>query len=134
MHTIAQLKTGELKGIKRLQLSENITEFPMEILTLADSLEILDLSNNQLSSLPNEITQLTHLKIIFASNNNFTVLPRVLSLCPLLEMISFKSNQIIEVPAESLQLRWLILTYNNKLMRVQHLYYRWEIRIKCQTK
>ena len=114
MHTIAQLKAGELKGIKRLQLSENLTEFPMEILTLADSLEILDLSNNELSSLPDEIAQLTQLKIIFASNNNFTILPSVLGLCPLLEMIGFKSNQITEVPAESLpsQLRWLILTDN----------------------
>ncbi|TEW49258.1 leucine-rich repeat-containing protein kinase family protein [Psychromonas algicola] len=114
MHTIEQLKAGELKGIKRLQLSENLTTFPMEILSLADSLEILDLSNNQLSSLPDEIAQLTQLKIIFASNNQFTSLPSVLGLCPLLEMIGFKSNQITEVPAESLPLtlRWLILTDN----------------------
>jgi hypothetical protein len=114
LQTIAQLKAGELKGIKRLQLSENLTEFPMEILTLVDSLEILDLSNNQLSSLPDELTQLTKLKIIFASNNCFTTLPSVLGLCPLLEMIGFKSNQIQEVPAASLpkQLRWLILTDN----------------------
>ena len=114
MHSIAQLKAGKLTGIKRLQLSENLTEFPMEILTLADSLEILDLSNNQLSTLPDEIKKLTHLKIIFVSNNCFKVLPTALGGCPLLEMVGFKSNQIQEVPAESLplQLRWLILTDN----------------------
>jgi hypothetical protein len=114
LHSLAQLKAGKLTGIKRLQLSENLTEFPMEILTLADSLEILDLSNNQLSTLPDEINQLTHLKIIFVSNNCFKVLPTALGGCPLLEMVGFKSNQIQEVPAESLplQLRWLILTDN----------------------
>ena len=114
MHSIAQLKAGKLTGIKRLQLSENLTVFPMEILTLADSLEILDLSNNQLSTLPDEIKQLINLKIIFVSNNCFKVLPTALGGCPLLEMVGFKSNQIQEVPAESLphQLRWLILTDN----------------------
>ena len=114
MHTTAQLKTGELKGIKRLALSEQLTTFPMDILTLADSLEVLDLSNNQLSSLPKEISQLIHLKIIFASNNQFKTLPETLGLCPKLEMVGFKSNKITEVPEGSLpmQLRWLILTDN----------------------
>ena len=115
MQTLAQLKAGKLTGTKRLTLSENLTEFPMEILTLADSLEILDLSNNQLKCLPNEIQQLTQLKIIFASNNLFDVLPTALGLCPLLEMVGFKSNRIKEVPADSLPLllRWLILTDNH---------------------
>lgn len=63
MHTLAQLQSGELQGITRLQLSEQLTEFPKEILSLADSLEILDLSNNQLTTLPNEINQLSKLKI-----------------------------------------------------------------------
>lgn len=65
MHTLAQLQSGELQGITRLQLSEQLTEFPKEILSLADSLEILDLSNNQLTTLPNEINQLSKLKIFF---------------------------------------------------------------------
>lgn len=114
MHTLAQLKAGQLGQITRLQLSENLTEFPVEILALADSLEILDLSNNQLSHLPDSITQLHKLKIIFASNNQFTELPAILGQCPNLEMIGFKSNQIKHVPNESLppKLRWLILTDN----------------------
>lgn len=114
MHTLSQLKSGELAGIRRLQLSDNLTSFPLEILSLADSLEILDLSNNQLSSLPKELAQLTKLKIIFASNNCFTTLPEVLGDCPNLEMVGFKSNQINQVPADSLpaKLRWLILTDN----------------------
>ena len=114
MQTLAQLKSGELSGIKRLSLSENLTSFPIEILSLADSLEILDLSNNQLTSLPQELAQLSKLKIIFASNNLFEILPEVLGQCVNLEMLGFKSNNINRVPANSLpaRLRWLILTDN----------------------
>lgn len=114
LHTISQLINGELSGITRLTLSENLTELPLEILELADTLEILDLSNNQLSSLPDELIQLTKLKIIFASNNNFEHLPEVLGKLPMLEMVGFKSNRISKVSANALpkQLRWLILTDN----------------------
>ena len=58
MHTLTQLISGELQGISRLKLAEQLNEFPMEILTLADSLEILDLSDNQLTTLPSELAQL----------------------------------------------------------------------------
>ncbi len=114
LHTLSQLKSGELTGIKHLKMSESLTSFPLEIISLADSLEILDLSNNSLSDLPDEIKRLHKLKIFFASNNLFETLPEVLGLCPNLEMVGFKSNKIKEVPANSLPdlLRWLILTDN----------------------
>lgn len=114
LHTLEQLKAGKLAGVTRLALAENLTEFPREILSLADSLQILDLSNNQLSSLPVELAQLTQLKIIFASNNQFETLPPVLGDCENLEMVGFKANKIQRVPAASLpqKLRWLILTDN----------------------
>lgn len=115
MHTLSQLKSGELAGIQHLKLSENLTSFPLEILSLAESLEILDLSNNQLASLPEELVQLQKLKIIFASNNHFETLPEVLGQCASLEMVGFKSNEINLVPEISLppKLRWLILTDNH---------------------
>ncbi|MBE4039897.1 leucine-rich repeat domain-containing protein, partial [Vibrio parahaemolyticus] len=114
MQTLEQLKTGQLVGIKQLKLAEGLTEFPMEILELADSLEVLDLSGNALSDLPQELEQLTKLKIIFASNNQFTHLPEVLGKLPNLEMVGFKTNKIKVVSEASLpsQLRWLILTDN----------------------
>jgi len=114
LHTLAQLKSGQLAGICHLTLSENLTHFPSEIFSLADSLEILDLSNNQLKTLPNELKQLKKLKIIFASNNDFEILPVSLGQCENLEMIGFKNNKIKQVPATSLpaKLRWLILTDN----------------------
>ena len=88
----------------------------MEVLSLADSLEILDLSNNQLTELPPEVAQLKKLKIFFASNNPFETVPAVLGQCESLEMVGFKSNKIKHLPAEALpaKLRWLILT-NNQL-------------------
>ncbi|OEE35857.1 protein kinase [Vibrio genomosp. F10 str. ZF-129] len=115
MHTIEQLKNGQLKGVKRLTMSQQLTEFPLEILQLADTLEILDISNNQLKDLPDELEQLVNLKILFASQNQFTHLPEVLGRCPQLEMVGFKDNQITEVSEHSLpkQLRWLILTDND---------------------
>ena len=114
MHTIADIKDGLLKNATRLQISENLTEFPQEIFELADTLEILELSDNQLSELPDDFARLSKLKILFLTNNHFTKLPSVLAECPKLEMVSFKNNQLVEVPEQSLPLttRWLILTGN----------------------
>ncbi|WP_033093751.1 leucine-rich repeat-containing protein kinase family protein [Colwellia psychrerythraea] len=114
MHTLSQLRSGKLAGISQLKLSESLKTFPLEILTLADSLEILDLSNNALSSLPDELAHMKKLKIIFASQNKFEHLPDILGQLPSLEMIGFKSNKIKRVSEQSLpaQLRWLILTDN----------------------
>jgi hypothetical protein len=114
LHTLSALKAGSLAGISRLTLSENLSVFPTEILSLADTLEILDLSNNCLKAIPDEIKLLKKLKIIFASSNEFETLPESLGECESLEMVGFKSNKIKHVPAESLpkKLRWLILTDN----------------------
>ena len=114
MHNLTQLQSGELNGITRLQLRDNLTEFPAEIFTLADSLEILDLTGNQLSKLPDNLADLVNLKILFCSNNLFTEVPTVLANCSKLEMIGFKSNQIKTFAENALPLntRWLILTDN----------------------
>ena len=114
MQTLQQLCAGKLQGVTKLTLAEGLTEFPLEILTLAESLEVLDLSNNQLSNLPDSFAQLSRLRVVFLSNNHFSVLPRVLSSCASLEMIGFKSNQITTVPADAFppKTRWLILTDN----------------------
>jgi Protein kinase domain/Leucine rich repeat len=111
---LEQLTSGQLIGIKRLDLSCGLTEFPREIFDLADSLEILNLSDNQLSSLPDDLPRLHKLRIIFCSDNLFTELPVVLGQCKNLTMVGFKANQISRVPAEALAptLRWLILTDN----------------------
>lgn len=113
MHTLAQLRSGELKGTERLSLSEGLTSFPEEIFDLADSLKILDLSNNLLCELP-DLGRLTHLKIAFFSNNRFTSFPSSFKNCTNLYMVGFKNNQI-ETFGENIlpeTISWLILTDN----------------------
>lgn len=114
MHTLEQLRSGKLKGIRRLDLAADLTEFPREIFDLADSLEVLNLSGNRLTRLPDDLPQLYKLKVIFCSENPFSELPEVLGACPALEMVGFKACQIQNVTDAALpaRLRWLILTDN----------------------
>ena len=111
---LEQLRAGALAGSRRLSLSCGLDTFPLEVFTLADTLEILDLSGNALSALPDDLARLHRLRIIFCSNNRFTELPAVLGQCAQLEMVGFRANQIRHVPAAALppRLRALVLTDN----------------------
>lgn len=114
MDTLTLLRSGKLAGAKRLDLSCDLTTFPPEIYRLADTLEILNLSGNALSSLPDDLPRLNKLSVIFCSDNQFTAVPEVLGRCSNLTMIGFKGNQISRLSAAALPplLRWLILTDN----------------------
>ena len=114
MHTLEQLRAGQLAGIQQFNLSAGLTEFPREIFALADSLEVLNLSGNALTSLPDNLGQLHKLRVLFCSDNQFTEVPAVLGQCPQLSMVGFKANHIRTLPAAALTpaLRWLILTDN----------------------
>ena len=114
METLDALNSGQLKGAKRLDLAAGLTQFPLKILSLADSLEILNLTGNHLKSLPDEFGCLQKLRIAFFSNNSFEQLPAVLSQCPNLSMVGFKSNKLTTIAENTLpsSVRWLILTDN----------------------
>lgn len=114
MHTLAQLRAGQLAGARRLDLSAGLTEFPEEIFDLADTLEVLNLSGNRLVALPASLGRLRKLQVLFCSDNQFDAVPKVLGDCPQLSMVGFKANQIRTLPAAALTpaLRWLILTDN----------------------
>ena len=114
MNTLEQLRQGELAGATRLALSEGLTEFPLEIFALADTLEYLDLSGNALSSLPHDFARLYRLQVLFCAGNRFTELPVVLGQCQSLSMVGFRANQLSSIKAAALppKLRWLILTGN----------------------
>lgn len=119
LHTLKDLKSGKLTGLKKLKINEGLTEFPKEIYQLAETLEILDLDNNNFSELPNDFILLKKLRIVFFENNKFTEFPKILAKLPLLSMIGFKSNQIHSVPENAFpkSLKWLILT-NNKIKKL----------------
>jgi len=112
--SLDELQSKKGQPISRIKIAENLTQFPEGIMAYTKTLEILDLSNNQLTALPESLATLTSLKILFVSNNLFTHFPTVLYHCPKLEMIGFKANKIKEVPEQALpkKTRWLILTDN----------------------
>lgn len=114
IHSLEQLKSNTFPHVTRITISEHLRVFPKEIVQYADSLEILDLSNNQLEEVPEEIVRMKKLRILFLSNNRFHKFPVVLGRCPALSMIGFKSNYIHSVPEDAFPetLRWLILTDN----------------------
>ncbi len=102
------------KNATKIKLSEGFSTFPNELFSYKDTLEILDLSNNSLSELPENFNKFEKLKIAFFSENNFVVFPEILAKCPSLTMIGFKSNQIEIIPENAFpeKLQWLILTDN----------------------
>lgn len=113
--TLQALRRGTLAGARALHLPGcGLTEFPPEILGLAETLEVLDLSGNALATLPPEIGRLRQLRVIFASGNPFARLPPALGDCPALSQMGFRGCGLTEVPAEALppRLRWLTLTDN----------------------
>lgn len=118
-YTLTELRSSRLQEVQQLKIQDNLTTFPEEIFEFANTLEILDLSGNQLSSLPNDFIKLNKLKILFLSDNQFTVFPEVLGQCKSISMIGFKSNQLHTIPEDALhtEIRWLILT-NNQLTQI----------------
>lgn len=104
------------KNATKIQLSANLSDFPIELFRFKETLEILDLSKNKLSELPKNFNEFQKLKIAFFSENEFEVFPEVLRDCPSLTMIGFKSNRLKKIPENAFpkDLQWLILT-DNKL-------------------
>lgn len=114
--TLEALRQGALAGARELRLGGcGLTEFPAEIYSLAETLEVLDLGFNALSHLPDDLGRLRRLRVIFCSGNRFERLPPVLGDCPALSQVGFRGTGMREVPAEALppQLRWLTLTDND---------------------
>lgn len=116
--TLAALARGDLVGARRLHLP-GLRELPREVFGLADTLEVLDLSDGELVDLPADFGRLGKLRILFCSNNRFERLPAVLGDCDALSQLGFRNCTIEDIPAEALpsNLRWLTLT-DNRLERL----------------
>jgi len=114
MHSLSDLIHGKLAGSRRIRLAAGLDSIPEQLFELADTLEVLDLSGNRLSALPDDFSCLHKLRILFLSDNCFEDFPTVLAECPALTMIGFKANRITHLPEHALpiQIRWLILTDN----------------------
>ncbi len=113
--TLAALRCGDLAGATTLRLTGcGLTEVPTEIFGLADTLEVLDLSGNAITRLPDDLGRLKRLRVLFCSGNRFERLPPVLGDCAVLSQIGFRGSGLREIPAEALppKLRWLTVTDN----------------------
>jgi hypothetical protein len=99
-----------------IKIASGLKTFPIELYKLEETLEVLDLTDNKLSSLPDDFYRFKKLKRLFLSNNQFNHIPKVLAKLPHLSMIGIRNNQIEIFEENSLPLstRWLILT-DNKL-------------------
>lgn len=109
----SKIATGQ--AITEVNLSNcGLTEFPKILFKLKDSLEILNMGGNHLSSLPPAFAGFYKLRILFFAENDFETVPECLGALPSLFMLSFKGNKVSSVPAASLSpsLGWLILTDN----------------------
>lgn len=114
MKTLEKLKSGNLKNSTYIKIAANLEIFPKELYTLVDTLEVLDLTDNNLSYLPDDFDRFKKLKRVFLSNNQFNHVPKVLAKLSNLSMIGMCNNKIKIFEENSLPLstRWLILTDN----------------------
>lgn len=114
IQSLEQLVSNTFPNVTRITISAQLKTFPKELFKYTETLEILDLSNNLISEVPDEIVQFKKLRILFLSNNQFTVFPLILGQCRKLSMIGFKSNNIGFIPEHAFPetLQWLILTNN----------------------
>ena len=114
MKTLQALKSGNLINSTYIKIAASLDTFPKELYTLTDTLEVLDLTDNNLSVLPDDFDRFKKLKRLFLSNNQFNHVPKVLAKLPNLSMIGMRNNKIKIFEENSLPLstRWLILTDN----------------------
>jgi leucine-rich repeat protein SHOC2 len=108
-------EVGRLSALRMLDLIDNqLTSMPAEIGQLT-SLEMLYLRGNQLTSLPAEIWQLTSLQVLGLSDNQLTTVPAEIGQLTSLAQLLLRGNRLTSVPAEIGQLRslrYLFLQHN----------------------
>jgi hypothetical protein len=91
-----------LKWLKEfLYTQANLQVFPQHIVRVT-TLEVLDLSDNQLSELPASMGQLVNLRRLNLAHNNFKTVPVVLGKLMRLSHLDIQKNQLSEIPVAAL--------------------------------
>jgi Leucine Rich Repeat (LRR) protein len=113
---LQRIEAARVSGATELSLSWlGLRELPAELWQLTH-LEILYLSNNQLIELPPEIGLLTNLQVLHLYNNQLTRLPAEIGQLSNLQSLYLWNNQLTSLPTEIGQLTtlcYLGLSYNN---------------------
>jgi small GTP-binding protein len=98
------IKQAAKDEVTELDLSNNqISSLPPEIVQLTN-LQSLNIFRNQISSLPPEIVQLTNLQFLNISFNQISSLPREIGQLTNLQSLNISRNQISSLPREIGQL------------------------------
>lgn len=115
IRSAVELRAHHEYPVEEVYLSEGFQEVPRDLHTYAGTIRLLDLSNNQLTRLPDWFADLTCLEIVFLSFNNFTHVPEVLGRLPRLKMLGMRNNNITRLTGAFLpqSLEWLTLTNNS---------------------
>ncbi|MCC5653179.1 leucine-rich repeat domain-containing protein [Nostoc sp. XA013] len=107
------IKQAAREKAKVLSLDNNqLSSLPPEISQLS-SLTTLSLDNNQLSSLPPEISQLSSLTTLDLNDNQLSSLPPEISQLSSLTTLDLNDNQLSSLPPEFSQLSSLTTLYLN---------------------
>jgi internalin A len=101
------LEENKRKKTPFLYINYAISSLPRQIGELSH-LKVLDLSHNSLESLPKEIGNLTNLEILDLRNNKLEYLPIEICLLKKLKSLYVSSNKLKELPCEILNLTSLI--------------------------
>lgn len=101
------LSGGEIRGGTVNLSGRGLTEFPKDIL-IKNSIKKLDLSNNNLKTLPAEIGELTELEELYLNDNNLEgSLVAEIRKMPNLRILDASNNNMTGIPAEIGQLKKL---------------------------
>ena len=101
-------KTG-LLDLRNLNLNNSDVEEILNYVTEKNiTVRMLDLSNNQLTTLPESIGKLQSLKKLFLGNNHFTTLPESITKLQSLEKLYLDHNLLITLPESIGKLQSLI--------------------------
>lgn len=87
-----------MSRLKKLNLSANQLTFVPEGISQLTELEVLNLNRNQLSDIPEELTTLKNLKEVAISYNQLKEFPSCMLAMDKLESISMDTNQLSELP------------------------------------
>ncbi|OBQ31054.1 MAG: hypothetical protein AN483_02530 [Aphanizomenon flos-aquae MDT14a] len=94
----------QLTNLQSLDISDNqISSLPPEIVQLTN-LQFLNISGNQISNLPREIGQITNLQSLYISGNQISNLPPEIVQLTNLQTLDISFNQISSLPREIVQL------------------------------
>lgn len=93
---------GSFRNLQVLDLSDNaLTTFPVELLRLGKLLT-LDLSGNPIKTVPDEIGGLTQMTRLNLSSTSITTLPATIGKCASLSSLDVSKNALVSLPIKEL--------------------------------